>query len=147
MPVTTSPSGVCERERRVGPDDVGDPLGEVPELRRCRGPDELDELEEGFADGAGQAAGQSTSLTTATRMPATAPAMPFLAASFWKMREMKLGEEAVVVDMGMELLKDERRAWRDCRAWCPSCLLSPTSSGNCALSAPPSALAGPRVSC
>jgi hypothetical protein len=73
-----------KRERRFGTESVGHSTGKVIELRRCLRPDELDQLEEGFADGGAQAAGQSTSLTTATRMPATAPAMPFLAASFLK---------------------------------------------------------------
>jgi hypothetical protein len=36
-------------------------------------------------------------------MPATAPARPFFAASFWKMRPMKLVE--VGFDMGVELLE------------------------------------------
>ena len=95
MPVTTSPSGVWSVNGGSGLTTSATLSAKCPNLRRRRGPDELNELEEGFADGAGQAAGQSTSLTTATRMPATAPAMPFLAASFWKMREMKLAEEAV----------------------------------------------------
>jgi hypothetical protein len=90
-----------EREWRLGPERVTDSTGKVIELRRRLRPHELNELQEGFADGGAQAAGQSTSLTTATRMPATAPAMPFLAASFWKMRPMKLVEEAVMFDMGM----------------------------------------------
>jgi hypothetical protein len=90
-----------ERERRFGTERVRHATGKVLEPWRCLGPHELDELQEGFADGRAQAAGQSTSLTTATRMPATAPAMPFFAASFWKMRPMKLVEEAVMFDMRM----------------------------------------------
>ncbi len=90
-----------DREWWVWSYGIGDLSGDTRDVRRGLWPHQLDELEERFADGAGQAAGQRTSLTTATRIPATAPAMPFFAASFWRMREMKLEDEAVGVDMGM----------------------------------------------
>lgn len=50
---------------------------------------------------------------------------------------MKLEDEAVGVDMWMELLKNERRAWRDCRAWCRSGFLSPNLAESCTRSGTP----------
>ena len=90
-----------DRERRVWSYRIRDLPGDTRDVRRSVWPHQLDEFQERFADCAGQAAGQRTSLTTATRIPATAPAMPFFAASFWRMREMKLEDEAVGVDMRM----------------------------------------------
>ena len=92
-----------ERQRRIGSDGFGNLLGEALHVRRCVGPDDLDERKQRLADGAARAVwvdGHRTSVTTATRMPATAPARPFLAVSLLMMRLMKLGDwESGVFDM------------------------------------------------
>ncbi len=83
------PVGGLEREGRVRTKGLGDAFGESLDLWCSGGPHDLNEAEKRLADGRAQADGQSASDTTATSRPATAPATPLRAASFWKMRETK----------------------------------------------------------
>jgi len=112
------------RDGRVGPHEFTDVLKHGLETGREMRPAPLNQGDQRVADAGGQALfGHRTSVTTATSMPAMAPATPFLAASLENTREKNEGEAgfdmsetSMEVESSMVLIPLGRRELLDGRS-------------------------------